>query len=299
MDKRAYSRAFWHTHPLNPKGMTDEQVVDWIFVVDLLNFSFWSDEPYRIEYGGRKYTGYWSLCAVIDRALAQGIDITDPKYYGNASDSELISIFSVDEGTMPMVSERVRLLRESGQILLAKFKGTATNLLKQAARDPFKLIELLCCNFHSFLDISTYNGKPVFFLKRAQIFIADLWACFDGKGYGDFDQNKIDAITMFADYRLPQILQALGVLHLDSDLLTRMCAGELLNVHENSVIELRGCSIHAVRLLCEAMRNIQRSGPTLAMINAIMIDFFLWDLIQERPDLVKNIHIHRTRSLFY
>lgn len=38
------------------------------------------------------------------------------------------------------------------------------------------------------------------FLKRAQILVADIWACFEGKDIGYF--NDIDeAITMFADYR--------------------------------------------------------------------------------------------------
>lgn len=32
--------------------------------------------------------------------------------------------------------------------------------------------------------------------KRAQILVADLWACFDGEGYGRF--SDIDNITMFA-----------------------------------------------------------------------------------------------------
>ena len=32
--------------------------------------------------------------------------------------------------------------------------------------------------------------------KRAQILVADLWACFEGKGYGYFED--IDKITMFA-----------------------------------------------------------------------------------------------------
>ena len=32
--------------------------------------------------------------------------------------------------------------------------------------------------------------------KRAQILIADLWACFNGESYGEF--HDIDKITMFA-----------------------------------------------------------------------------------------------------
>lgn len=34
------------------------------------------------------------------------------------------------------------------------------------------------------------------FYKRAQILVADLWACFEGESYGHF--HDIDTITMFA-----------------------------------------------------------------------------------------------------
>jgi hypothetical protein len=49
-----------------------------IFLIDLLNFSFWSDldvsdkstphpDRYAVNYDGQSYTGYWSLCAAINR----------------------------------------------------------------------------------------------------------------------------------------------------------------------------------------------------------------------------------------
>jgi hypothetical protein len=37
-----------------------------------------------------------------------------------------------------------------------------------------------------------------------------VWAAFDGEDWGAFDD--IDKITMFADYRVPQILNTLGCL---------------------------------------------------------------------------------------
>lgn len=43
----------------------------------------------------------------------------------------------------------------------------------------------------------------MYFHKRVQILVADLWACFEGQGHGKFDD--IDHITMFADYRVPQV----------------------------------------------------------------------------------------------
>jgi hypothetical protein len=57
-------------------------------------------------------------------------------------------------------------------------------------------VNLLAENFASFQDEATFEGRRVRFYKRAQILVADLWACFEGKDYGEF--HDIDKITMFA-----------------------------------------------------------------------------------------------------
>lgn len=71
-------------------------------------------------------------------------------------------------------------------------------------------MNLLAKDFLCFRDEFRFEGrrKPVRFLKRAQILVADIWACFQGEGYGAF--RDIDKITMFADYRIPQILNTMG-----------------------------------------------------------------------------------------
>lgn len=61
-------------HELNPRG-ADEAALDWVFVVDSLNFSSWAEREDRkceVRYGGTAYTGYWALCAAVNRALDQG-----------------------------------------------------------------------------------------------------------------------------------------------------------------------------------------------------------------------------------
>ena len=53
----------------------DRAALDWIFFADTLNFSFWSaDETkkYKVVYKGKEHTGYWSLCAAMNRALDEG-----------------------------------------------------------------------------------------------------------------------------------------------------------------------------------------------------------------------------------
>lgn len=75
MQKKEYSTKTWASHDLHPKTK-DESTVAFIFTMDLLNFSFWSEkseeERFAVEYQGKKWTGYWSLVAALQRALDEG-----------------------------------------------------------------------------------------------------------------------------------------------------------------------------------------------------------------------------------
>ena len=75
MQDRNYSTLTWSEHELHPKTK-DESTVNFIFTMNLLNFCFWSElsdeERFTVEYKGRKWTGYWSLVAALQRALDEG-----------------------------------------------------------------------------------------------------------------------------------------------------------------------------------------------------------------------------------
>ena len=75
MQTRKYSTETWSEHELHPKAK-DAGTVAFIFTMDLLNFSFWStlpeDERFAVEYQGKRWTGYWSLVAALQRALEEG-----------------------------------------------------------------------------------------------------------------------------------------------------------------------------------------------------------------------------------
>jgi len=75
MQHSNYTTQTWSSHHLHPQGKNKE-TVDFIFTMDILNFSFWSTknetERFQIEYGGKKWTGYWSLVAALKRAVEEG-----------------------------------------------------------------------------------------------------------------------------------------------------------------------------------------------------------------------------------
>lgn len=76
MQERDYSTTTWSEHELHPKSK-DDSTVNFIFTMDLLNFSFWSELPdeerFAVEYRGQRWTGYWSLIAALQRALEDGL----------------------------------------------------------------------------------------------------------------------------------------------------------------------------------------------------------------------------------
>ena len=76
MQEKKYGFSSWSEHELHPKAK-NESTVDFIFLMDLLNFSFWSDESdpeeaFAVEYRGKQWTGYWSLVAALQRAIEEG-----------------------------------------------------------------------------------------------------------------------------------------------------------------------------------------------------------------------------------
>ncbi|KAL4990123.1 hypothetical protein BDW68DRAFT_155097 [Aspergillus falconensis] len=263
MQKKEYSTSSWSEHELHPKAK-NESTVDFIFTMDLLNFSFWSAEPeekrFAIEYRGKKWTGYWSLVAALQRALDENIEITNPRFWINEEEctEELIKhIFrSATDEEIPLLNERLGCLREAGRVLCNDFDGSFTNCIYSANHSAAALVNLLAESFSCFRDEAVFKGRRIRLYKRAQILVADLWACFDGVGYGEF--QDIDKITMFADYRIPQMLHYLGCLMYSPSLENRIRKQEEIPSGSNWEIELRATSIWCVELI---RREIEKQHP--------------------------------------
>lgn len=170
-------RALWSQHPEYPQHFD----ADWIFVSDLLNFSFWSSsEEEQLEQAG--YSAFI-------RALNAGRAVLcDPEKYSKISFDEFCAL--MPRG-MPMLPERHQILTAAGAVLIDYFRGSFAHFISCTSDDEF--IPKLCQFFPSFRDCPAQ-----WFLKRAQILVADLWVsggCFDG------GSALIGNLTIFADYR--------------------------------------------------------------------------------------------------
>ncbi|KAI8910364.1 hypothetical protein EDD86DRAFT_189858 [Gorgonomyces haynaldii] len=310
MERRQYDISSWGKHALHPKP--SKQAVDFIFVMDLLNFSFWHERSlkkrFTVDFKGQ-HTGYWSLVASMQRGLSLGYRIDDPQYYSEMSEQDFDKIFataSPEHEEIPMRSKRIQMLHTAGKILVRDWNSSFTNVVTKANGSAKQLMHLVLQSFGELFDDSLeYQGEKLQFQKRLQILVADLWGCFQGTDYGYF--SDIDSITMFADYRVPQALLAIGLISYSPELEQRLKEDELYHStigepNENQKhmiprghqfeIEIRSASIYSVDLLVKEMCKKKK-------VNAIMADFYLWDLAKEQNTSMSHLPIHLTRSIYY
>ncbi|VDM44145.1 unnamed protein product [Toxocara canis] len=289
-------------HELHPKG-ADRAAVEWVFFMDTINFSFWSEEDAKfvVTYKGKPYTGYYAGCACVDRALDSGIPLTTADYMQSITLEDVKKIFVSDDGAViPMAEERTNVLREAGKVLNEEFGGSFYHCVENCRKSAMNLLKTVVENFESYRDFGEFKGKKVSFLKRAQILVADVHGCLRNKNeIGSF--YDIGELTMFADYRVPQALAHLGALHYSSKLIRSLRANPVLPNGCPLEVELRGFSIKACDDIVDAAKRLRTDADThLKTITAVDVDMFLWVYRREHAaEIEKNIAYHRVRSIYY
>lgn len=263
-----------------------ELTLRYILVLDALNFCFWTVEGYE----------YHHLASSI-RFVAE----TDPSALSPQSLSELSSEtlfhwltreFQGDEWSslfMDQMKERARFVREVGKGLLDHFDGSAVNMVLASEKSAIRMVELVISTFKGFQDHSVYNGRQVFFYKRAQILVGDIWGAFKGQSYGEF--TDMHFLTCFADYRIPQLLYSLNILVYSPELESKVLNKQIITQGTDEEIEIRALTVVAVDLLqkeCAALGN-----PLLS----VEMDWILWERGESMlPSLPPH---HRTLTVYY
>ena len=267
------------------------ETVRWIFVLDVLNHCFWADpggETWTVHDLGQEWSGYWGLAASLNRAVREGVPITRASFLSEISEAELHHVFRGD-GEIPLFQERLADLREYGRILERDWGGDAVNLVRAAAGHGLHLAGTLAASFPSFRDEAVYEGRTVRFWKRAQLLVSDLYHAFGGEGFGAF--SDIDALTAFADYKLPQVLRAFGIITYDPALEEAVDGYRELEPGGPEEIEIRAMTVWAV----EEIRHVL--GRAGSPVTSAAVDHWLWGLGQLNPFRQKPYH--RCRTIHY
>jgi hypothetical protein len=161
----------------------------------------------------------------------------------------------------PLMEQYANVLRDAGGRVLGEYAGSFEAIVDAAGGSALALADLLA-GWDAFADVSTYDGQPVPFFKRAQIAAADV------DRFGIARLRDTERLTAFADNLVPHVLRVDGVLRLDPALEETIDAGDLLVHGCREEVELRACAVHAVELLSEA---------TDGRLSPAQIDAALWN----------------------
>lgn len=268
-----------------------EKTVAYFLVLDSLNFCFWpgkGQKKWETEYQSKTLSGYIGLAASLKRVVLKGSPITEAGFLSEISRDNLRQLLA-GTNELPLMKERQEILRELGRVLLEDYQGKAAHLVEEAAGSALRLASSLAEKLGSFRDMAWYKDRKVLFLKRAQIFAADLYGAFRGTNWGRF--ADVEELTAFADYKVPQVLRHLGILIYSPELAAKVDNRILLSPGSGEEVEIRANTVWAVECIRQRLESLGLG------LRAFEIDWLLWNMGQENAYRAKPYH--RTITVFY
>ena len=325
----------WHYTASSPEcraGLTEEQrnerVALYVMVLDALNFCFWPSPGLQYEHLAV------ALQAVAkedeELLLSAQTDIVDwnDKHYA-LSPSRLSCSIACEKllrkvtlhlppeiALLPNFSERIRLCNEIGVGLTQKFDGKVMTMIQTARRSADRLVYLITETFPGFRDSTVdENGRQLFFYKRAQILVGDLWASLGGKDNDSYcDFTDIHKLTMFADYRVPQLLRHMQILQYSPALADRVDSTQIIMAGSMDECYIRAATVVAVEKMVQVIKDYLISIPKAPSAPytstrcegsspdywcAIRLDWHLWQMGELLDQQGVLQHHHRVNTIYY
>lgn len=294
----------------------DERNILYILVLDAVNYCFWPCEGYEYaDLAGSLKTVLLRdpaafsperLVKATEEEVAAWLQPPNPQQYSFGQYYDYIEkkqgkevreqlLANKTPITIPLLAQRTRSIREVGYALLTQSSGSAITFIQQAQQSAAKLVEMISAHLPAFRDSCIYQGYQVFLYKRAQILVGDIWGAYEGTSLGHF--IDIQHVTCFADYRVPQVLRAVGIMQY-SDTLSQIIDNKEEIVQSELEIELRACTIQAVEKMVTLLNSRKTDTDTdTTHIIPVQLDWLLWE--RGEASLDKLLPHHRTRTIFY
>ncbi len=274
-------------------SLTADQRMQLSLVYNAVNFCYWGDPKWTVEYQGKRTGGAYGMKACFLRALEEGHSMLDTSYLRKLDQKTFDNIVR-GVGELPLFGRRIKFLRDLGKILDEKYEGQAKNLVASTEEDAIKLLDNLTTNFYFYDDASNYHGNKVLFHKRAQLFVHNIHHIIQSQSQEHRGLSQVDELTALADYKVPQLLRKLGIITYSQSLANAIDAKETLPAHSDEEIEIRAFTIEAVDLMVQRLKG---KFPTL---NAIDLDHFIYLESKKTPSGQENDKPHhRTLTTAY
>jgi hypothetical protein len=258
------------------QGNADE-TMDFILTtasIDTAFTDFSSHIKFQVDYAGRNWSDSDALFACMKRAMDSGVSILDGKFLAGITRLQMETIFAGNI-VLPMLDEKMQILRQVGATLAEKYNGRFHNFVKSCSPTLYDngsgLIDRLVGEFPRFNDVSDYGGHTIKLYKLPQLAVWFLYTSL--KRSDQFRLEDLERMTAFADYIVPVALRLHGMTSYSRELEQAINSYQMIPRDSRWEIEIRAHCIYAIARLAEEINKLR---PPDRQIIMPQLDARLW-----------------------
>ena len=242
--------------------VNDNQLLLYL-IYSALNFKFWIDKDNYWSFN--KINGANGLLCALNQMVEDKNNYFD--FFDKLSYEQFTKILSSKSNdTIPYINIRFEYIKEIITLLKVHFNSDVKNLISSNKYDALKIVYFLSDNTKVFLDRSEFEGKIVYFVKKATFFIKLLLST---ENYSDRLTN-INKLSVLADYRIPQLLRYFNILEY-SKILSDKVDNQIILTQEYEVEIRMATVIFTKSLITQKMTNL----------TILELDEYLWKRAKE------------------
>ena len=264
-------------NPYNLLDLDIETLVNFLLVFESIDYSFWGQPKWTIE---------------TEDGLKDGSDallydmLKYAKKLGNATfnDVSFNEFRNILKGNIeiPFLEERYKTISEINEIVNKKMSGNFYKYIKNITSDT-ELFNLIINNFESFKDERIYDGKVIYFYKLAQLLTSDILHLRE-----EIEKITVDYSNLIgcADYKIPQVLRALGITKYDKELSYMVDNKKEIEISSKYEVEIRASQIFVLGYIKNRLNSFK----------SVDINDFLFNYSKKLKNIVKPYHLCRNKN---
>ncbi len=261
---------YWlDTNPFGILDMDFNDIIDFLLVYHTIgDYCFWGEPKWEINTPNGLLDGSYAIIyLIINRfKIDKNFDMSFDEFKDLLKGNVEIPLLNDRYANLVMMN---RFLKNSRKSFSEMIKGMNTDV---------ELFEFIVKNFSYFKDESNYDGKKIYFYKRAQLLTSDILHVKETKGGIKTDYSNLIGC---ADYKIPQVMRCYGMLEFDSQLQELVDQKQMLPENSLEEIEIRANDLEIINYIYE---------KTDKKYMRMDINDYIWLLGQDKSKMVKPYH---------
>ena len=268
---------YWlDTNPFGLLDMNYREIINFLLLYHTIgDFCFWGDPKWEIDSEVGKLDGSYAIMYILINRFKNNNDF-------NMSYEDFADMLKGNV-EIPLLKERYNCLVEMNSYLDSIGRDFYDEI--KDIKVDIELLDYIVSNFSYFKDESSYEGETIYFYKRAQLIVSDI---LHVRKMLENIQVDYSNLLGCADYKIPQVMNSLGMLDYDYNLEYKLATRVEIEEGDPMEVEIRANDLVVIDYIYEKL-----DGKVCRMD----INDYIWLLGQDKSKINKNYH--RTKTIHY